>query len=108
MTRTEADLDQMHENVIARFPGGVTPKQFYLVTLESADDDGRVYPHSILDVFKQHSLLLGMMMDGLIVNRGRGYNSPYEWHITDQGRAWLEMETRKGNEISPDTEARRD
>lgn len=89
MPRTDKELDDLHDSVVARFPGGITPKQFALVTLESADEDGRVYPHSIESWFLRQSIIMKMFMDGLIENRGRGYNAPYEWHITDKGRDWL-------------------
>lgn len=87
--RTDAELDRMHDAVVAKYPGGLTGVQFRQVTLESADEDGRVYPPSIADALKQHSCLLRMMMDGHIENRGGGYNKPYRWHITEKGRALL-------------------
>lgn len=88
--RTAEELDRMHDDVVRRFPSGLTPDQFRLVTLESADEDGKVYPHSIADVLLQHSMLLHMAVkDGLIDNRGGGYNKPYDWHITQKGRDWL-------------------
>jgi hypothetical protein len=85
--RTESELDRMHEDIVARFPIGLTPCQFVQVTLESADEDGRVYPHSITDCFARHSLLTRMWLDGLIENRGGAHNKPFEWYITEKGRA---------------------
>lgn len=70
MSKTEAELDAMHEAVVARFPDGLTPQQYRRVILESADetDDGRVYPHSVSvpgePLFK-HSFLIRMWRDGV-------------------------------------------
>lgn len=89
--RSEAELDDLHEKTVARFPGGLTPKQFALVTLESADEDGRVYPHSIADFFVKQSILYRMAMDDLIDNRAR-HDAPCEWFITDKGRAFIRQE----------------
>lgn len=88
--RTREELDRMHDEVVERFPSGITPDQYRLVTLESADEDGKVYPHTIGDPFKQHSMLLKMSwQEGLLENRGKGYNAPFDWHITEKGREWL-------------------
>jgi hypothetical protein len=99
--RTADELDRRHEEVVARFPGGLTREQFQLVTLESADDDGRVYPHSVADWFAQQSLLMGMWMEGLIDHRD-GPHKPFRWLITDKGREWLRTHapspTRPGQE----------
>lgn len=98
--KTEPELDRMHDVVVARYPGGLTPQQFRLVTLESADaeDDGRVYPPSIQGVkgnpLIQHSLLIGMWFDGLLKHWDDGsgrpqMHQPSRFAITDKGRAWL-------------------
>lgn len=92
---SEAELDARHEAAVARFPGGMTPAQYRRVVLESADENGRVYPHSLADYFLQMSLLMGMMMDGLIQHRG-GYHVPFDWHITETGRSALTRETTDG------------
>lgn len=103
--RTEADLDRMHETVVARFPGGLTAKQFRQVTLESADDDdnGRVYPPSVQGApgnpFIGYSLLIGMAFDGLLDHWDDGsgrprMHQPARYRITNKGREWLEYNCR--------------
>lgn len=97
--RTEADLDKLHDDVVARYPGGMTPEQFRIATLESADDDdeGRVYPPSVSCANQpliQQSLLIGMWMDKLLDHyddkSGRPQmHQPMHYRITDAGRAWL-------------------
>jgi hypothetical protein len=88
--RGAEELDAMHDAIVKRFPRGLTGEQFTMVTLESADEDGRVYPHSIADWCLQQSLLMGMFMkDGLIAPGWRGYHEPMWWKITDKGREWL-------------------
>lgn len=89
--RTDAELDRRHDEIVAKFSGGISPKQWRIVTLESADDDGRIYPHSLADPFKVYSLLIGMFMDGLIQRRCR-HDEAGPWFITDQGRKLLETE----------------
>jgi len=63
---------QRHEDIARRFPGGLTPAQFRMLTLESADDDGKLDPPSIADWFAAQSLLMGMFIEGLIEKRGTG------------------------------------
>lgn len=87
--RTSEELDRMHDDVVRRFPAGLTFEQFRLVTLESADESGKVYPHSLSDWIKRQSMLFHMSLkEGLIEHRGR-HDEPFNWHITDKGRAWL-------------------
>lgn len=97
--KTEAELDRMHDDVVARFPGGLNQKQFRLVTLESADEDdnGRVYPHSLADWCRVQSWLIGMWMDGLLEHWDDGsgrprMHQPMRYCITDKGRNYLEYE----------------
>lgn len=40
--------EERHSDVVKRFPGGLTPVQFRMLTLESADEDGKVDPPSQL------------------------------------------------------------
>lgn len=89
---TEEELDRRHAEIVAKYPGGLTPKQYRKVVLESADEDGRLYPHSLSSFFDQTSLLLGMYMDDLITRRGR-HNEPGSWYITDKGREALTQMT---------------
>lgn len=86
--RTGAELDQMHEATVARFPGGCTPAQYRQVVLESADDDGRLYPHTLGDYFAQQSALMGMLIDGLICRRCK-MEETGPWYITEKGRKFL-------------------
>ncbi len=88
MPLTDAELDLLHDETVARFPGGMTPEEYRRVVLESADEDGRVYPHTLSNYFHQQSLLMGMFMEGLI-KTNNGYNEPFKWIITDQGREAL-------------------
>lgn len=83
--RTAEELDQMHEAIVAKYPGGINFEQYNRVVLESADEDGKVYPHSLANWFTQQSALMKMMFDGLITHRGR-HDEPFNWHITDKGR----------------------
>lgn len=92
--RTAEELDRMHDAVVARFPGGLTPKQFAIVTLESADEDGRVYPHAVADFFKKHSMLITMChIEGLLEPGWHRHDQPMWWKITQKGREWLAAQT---------------
>jgi hypothetical protein len=62
---------ERHEDVVRRYPGGLTPAQFRDETLASADEDGKLDPPALADWFKQQSLLMKMWMDGLIERRCR-------------------------------------
>ena len=86
--RSDAELDAMHDAVVARFPGGISPADYRRVVLESADDAGRVYPHSLSNMFHQHSLIIGMFFEGLI-RTDSPRNAPAIWKITEAGRAAL-------------------
>lgn len=79
---------ERHEDVVQRYPGGLTPAQFRREVLASADDDGKLDPPALADWFKRQSLLIGMWMDGLIELRGKGRDQPmWPWFITEKGRA---------------------
>ena len=79
---------ERHEDVVRRYPGGLTPRQFRHETLASADDGGKLDPPALADWFKQKSLLIGMWMDGLIELRGKGRDQPMgPWFITGKGRS---------------------
>lgn len=97
--RNDAELDRMHDAVVARFPGGLSVEQFRLVTLESANDeeDGLVYPPGIASdghPLIRQSLLISMWFDRLLEHwddrSGRPHmHQPSRYQITDAGRAWL-------------------
>jgi hypothetical protein len=95
--RTQADLNRLHDEVVAKYPGGLTKVQFRIVTLESADedDDGRVYPPSLANFCQVQSWLMELaFMDGLLTHWDDGsglpaMHQPMRYKITDKGRAWL-------------------
>lgn len=99
MSKTNAELDAMHANIVARYTAGLTPQQYRRVILESADetDAGRVYPHSISvpgDPLFQTSFLFSMLFDGLLAHWDDGSGrprpqQPLRYKITDKGREWL-------------------
>jgi hypothetical protein len=77
-----------HQQVVRRFPGGLTPKQFVQVALESADEDGKIDPPSLADWFAGQSILIGMWLSDLIERRCRRDEAgPY--FITEKGREFL-------------------
>ena len=88
MPLTDAELDRLHDETVARFPDGLTPEQYRRVVLESADEDGRLYPHALADWWLQQSLLMDLFMKGLI-KTNNGYHEPMKWIITDTGRKAL-------------------
>jgi hypothetical protein len=77
-----------HDEIVARFPSGLTPDQFRALTLESADDDGKLDPPSLADWWTQQSLLIDMYLKGLIEKSGTGrmYDRGGPWFITEAGR----------------------
>lgn len=82
--------DERHEDVVRRYPGGLTPAQFRHETLASADEDGKLDPPALADWFTTQGLLIGMWMDGLIELRRPGRDQPmWPWFITPKGRAAL-------------------
>lgn len=81
----EAMLDRRYDEIVAKYPNGVTVEQYRRITLECADQEGKIWPHPI-DLFARHSILFGMMMDGLIEWRW-GQHGYGPWYITDKGRA---------------------
>lgn len=105
--KTDAERDQMHDAVVARFPGGLSVEQFRIVTLESASDeeDGLVYPPSVVDPKNpliNHSLLISIFVDKLVEHwddqSGRPFmHQPSRWRISDAGRAWLAARTAAGD-----------
>lgn len=88
--RTQEELDALYDSVVARFPDGLTGLQFMQVCLESADEDGRIYPHPIADQFGGMSALFSMAFKEKVIEPGwRGYKDPMWWKITQAGRDWL-------------------
>jgi hypothetical protein len=95
--KTKAELDAMHAAIVARFPDGLTPRQYRRVILESADANGRVWPHSV-DVPEEplyrQSMLLRMWWEDLLAHLDDGSGRPWmhqpaRYKITDKGRKWL-------------------
>lgn len=84
------NVGSQSNRVAEQFPDGLTPQQFRLVTLESADETGQVYPPLLADWFAMMSLLIGMFMDELITRRAKPDESG-PWFITDKGKAWKAM-----------------
>jgi hypothetical protein len=80
-----------HADIMKRFPVGITPAQFRMLTLESADQDGKIDPPSVADWFAAQSILIAMWMDGLIERRG-GRNDSGPWFITAKGIAATQKE----------------
>lgn len=64
----------------------ITRARFRELTIESADEDGRLNPPTLADWWVQQSLLIGMYMDGLIERRGDGpmWNRGGPWYATGQ------------------------
>ena len=80
--------EERHADVVARYPGGLTPVQFRREALASADSDEVIDPPALSDWFAQNSLLIAMWMDGLIELRGGGREKPmWPWYITAKGKA---------------------
>lgn len=64
--------------------------KFRELTLDSADEDGKVTPPSYGDWWEQQSILIGMYMEGLIEKRGpekRMYDRGGPWYITSHAAA---------------------
>lgn len=80
---------ERHEDVVRRYPGGLTPAQFRHETLASADEDGKLDPPDLADQWARKSLLIGMYMEGLIEQRGpgkRAYERSGPYYLTEAGR----------------------
>lgn len=88
--RTQEERDALYDSVVARFPDGLSGLQYMRVCLESADEDGRIYPHPIAAPLGGRSLLFSMAFKEKVIEPGwRGYNEPMWWKITQKGRDWL-------------------
>lgn len=87
---TNEERDNRHEEVMRRFPGGLSWDQFVYCTLESARDDSDLveFPSLVGDIFSYHRRTFKMFMDGLIVSR-EGHKAPMLWRITEQGKLRL-------------------
>lgn len=88
MKLTDKEWQKRHDQIVKAYPGGMTAEQYRRVVLESADEDGTVYPHSLANWFHQQSILMSMLFDGLLCTRNR-WDEPFDWHITDKGRSRL-------------------
>lgn len=88
--------DQRHEDVVNRYPGGLTPAQFRHETLVSRDENGQLDPPALGDWWTQMSLLMGMYFEGLIERRGAGrmYDRGGPWFITAKGAEHRSKETQ--------------
>jgi hypothetical protein len=87
---THEQRDSRHEEVMRRFPGGLSWEQFVYCTLESARDETDLVeiPSVTGNIFDLHSNELRMLMDGLIMHREGPY-APIRWRITPKGREML-------------------
>jgi hypothetical protein len=80
--------EKMHAEVVAKYPNGLTPKQFRYLTLSRTDEDGCVEVPSIQDWWAAQSMIMGMCIEGLITRKcRRDEKGPY--YITDKGREAL-------------------
>ena len=86
---SDAEIDKLHADIRDRYPDGLNYEQFKRVTLESADEDGRVYPPELTG-FGTFQMILKMSLDGLLQYRGT-HQTPYlpNHFITDLGRSAL-------------------
>lgn len=92
--RTEEEQTQRQSEIVARYPGGLSGRQFIDLTLESADETDQVYPPWV-DMWAGMSLLHRMMFDGLL--RRRDYHKGGPWVLTEEGRkARAALTTGKG------------
>lgn len=87
--------DERHEDVLRRYPAGLTVEQFRHETLMSADADGKLDPPSITDGLTREGLLICMSIDGLIKNYKNPVMHPGDWRITDEGRAAIQKATKE-------------
>lgn len=85
---TEEQLDARYDEIVAKYPNGLTFKQFVQIALESADEDGRIYPHPVGTWMDRQSLMMRMFFDGFVCRRARR-NEPGPWYITDKGREYV-------------------
>jgi len=90
MAFTDEERDRRHEDVVRRFPGGLSWEQYVFCVLESArDDDDLVDPPSVVGTtFDHFSRMMRLFMDGLVDHRD-SYHKPIRWRITKKGRAVL-------------------
>lgn len=88
-------VDERHEDVVRRYPAGLTVEQFRHETLMSADADGKLDPPSITDGLTREGLLICMSIAGLIKNHKHPVRYPGDWRITDKGRAAIQKATNK-------------
>lgn len=84
---TDEELDRRHDEVVARYPGGLTTAQFRLVALESVRDDGIVHFPNV-EFIKGMSIIIGMHLADL-VHRPGGHHAKGPYFITEKGREYL-------------------
>lgn len=91
--RSESEIDALHEKIVERFPDGLNYEQFKIVTLETADEDGRVYPPPLVEM-NTFRMVLKMALDGLLTYRGT-HHTPYvpNHFISAKGRDWIAART---------------
>lgn len=102
---TEPDPRLTHEEIVAKYPGGLNGLQFRDLTLASADADGRVDPPSLADWFAAQSMLMRMEWDGLLERRVLVEGKPGRrctvkdagaYCITDKGRSAMAAAAAQG------------
>jgi hypothetical protein len=88
--RTEPEINALHEAIRYRFPCGLSYEQFKLVTLETADDEGRVYPPPLLEMETFRMLTKMSLFDKLLDYRGTHHTPYIPNHFINQiGRDYL-------------------
>jgi len=87
-------LSERRAKEVERLYGGIEGSQmdyheFRRLTLASADGDDRVYPPPIQVPQYFQALIHMVILEGTITNKA-SHNEPFDFHITDAGRAALE------------------
>lgn len=85
---TQSELDARHDEIVARYPGGLTYKQWRRIALESAREDDVVHPHPVGDFSVRTSLMIKLLLEGYVERRCRP-DEVGPWYITKAGRAFL-------------------
>jgi hypothetical protein len=92
---TEAELDARYDAIVAQHPTGLTPAQWRRIALESADEDGRIWPHPVGDWWDRQRLMLKLFFDGYV--EWTGGKTAIGYHrITEKGRNYVAKLDRTG------------
>lgn len=88
--KTDSEIEAMHQPIRVRYPNGLSYDEFKIETLQTADEEGRVYPLPLANMGTFQFVTRMSMIDKVLDYRGTHHTPLIPNHfINDNGREFL-------------------